>query len=73
MPRTFSGHRFRTARRAAGLSADEVATRIGRSSWSVFCYERGSVRPSIAIADALADAVGRPLTDFLADDSKAAA
>ncbi|MEU6703868.1 helix-turn-helix transcriptional regulator [Streptomyces wuyuanensis] len=73
MARTFSGVRFRTARHAAGLTADDVAARIGRTRWSVWCYERGTALPSIPIADALADAVGRPLNDFLADDSKVAA
>lgn len=73
MPRTFSGHRFRTARQAAGLSVHDVAARVGRTCWTIYEYERGTVRPSIEMADALSDAVGQTLTDFLADDSKAAA
>ncbi|WP_455361994.1 helix-turn-helix domain-containing protein [Streptomyces sp. SYSU K21746] len=73
MPRTFSGHRFRTARRAAGLSIHDVAARAGRSVWALYAYERGAAQPPIPIADALADAVGQPLMELLADDSKAAA
>lgn len=73
MPRNFSGHRFRAARRAAGLSVRDVAAKVGRSDWAIYTYERGAVRPSISLADALADAVGKPLDAFLADDRKAAA
>lgn len=73
MPRSFSGHRFRTARRNAGLSVHDVASRVGRTCWSVYSYERGTAQPPIPVADALADAVGQPLSAFLADDRKAAA
>ncbi|WP_411088334.1 helix-turn-helix transcriptional regulator [Streptomyces sp. 061-3] len=73
MPRSFSGHRFRTARRAAGLSVHDVAARVGRTCWSLYAYERGTAQPPIPVADALADAVGQPLVALLADDSKAAA
>ncbi|MEV3846896.1 helix-turn-helix transcriptional regulator [Streptomyces microflavus] len=73
MPRSFSGHRFRIARRQAGLSVHDVAARVGRTCWSLYAYERGTAQPPIPVADALADAVGQPLSAFLADDRKAAA
>jgi transcriptional regulator with XRE-family HTH domain len=72
VPRTFNGPCFRDQRRLAGLSAEDVAARVGRSSWSVWRYERGTVVPPIPVADALADALALPLERLLVDDLKAA-
>ncbi|WP_248282659.1 MULTISPECIES: helix-turn-helix transcriptional regulator [unclassified Streptomyces] len=72
VPRTFDGPRFRDQRRLAGLSAEDIATRIGCSPWSVWRYERGALVPPIPVADALADAIGLPLERLLVDDLKAA-
>lgn len=72
--RSFSGHRLRQARKAAGLSVHDVAARVNRSCWSLYAYERGAAQPPISVADALADAVSRPLESLLeADGRKAAA
>lgn len=73
MPRTFSGSRLRDQRRLAGLSVHDVASRVGRSCWSVYRYETGQAQPPIPVADALADVLGLPLDRFLADDRKAVA
>lgn len=71
--RSFSGHRLRLARKAAGLSVHDVAARVGRSCWSLYRYETGQVQPPISVADALADAVSRPLDSLLEADSRKAA
>ncbi|MDX3578657.1 helix-turn-helix transcriptional regulator [Streptomyces sp. FL07-04A] len=71
MARHFSGGRLRAARRAAGLTAEQVADAVGRSPWAVWRWERGAAQPGIGTADLLADAVGVSLPDLLADDRQA--
>lgn len=68
MARAFSGRRLRTARRTAGLTAEQVAARVGRTPYTVWGWERGNARPSVDVVDALANAVGVSLADLLADD-----
>lgn len=72
--RTFNGPRLRDERRLVGLSAAELAAHVGRSEWAVLKYETGAAQPPLAVADALAAALGLPLERFLADatDSVAA-
>lgn len=72
MPRSFSGPALRTARRTAGLSVHDVATRIGRSCWQIYRYEQGRVPVPVDVADALADAVNVPLDGLLWADPLAA-
>lgn len=71
MPRSFSGPALRTARRSAGLSVHDVATRIGRSCWQVYRYEQGRVPVPVDVADALAEAVRVPLDQLLWSDDLA--
>jgi transcriptional regulator with XRE-family HTH domain len=73
MARSFNGSRLRAARRAAGLTAEQVAEAVGRSPWAVWRWERGVAQPGISLADSLADAVGVSLPDLLADDRQAVA
>lgn len=73
MARSFNGGRLRAARHAAGLTAEQVAARVGRSPWAVWRWERGAAQPGISVADSLADAVGVSLPDLLADDRQAVA
>lgn len=71
--RHFSGTRLRAARRAAGLTAGDVAARIHRSPFAVWSYERDRVRPSVDMAAGLAEVIGVPLDDLLDDDRGAVA
>lgn len=68
MARRFSGLELRAARHRAGLSVHQVASRVGRTCWTVYAYERGAAQPPIEVADALADVVGTSLNDLIADD-----
>ena len=67
MARIFSGPRLREARKSAGLSPEHLAISVGRSSYSIREYEMGRVTPSVSTLAAMADALGRPVDDFLAD------
>lgn len=71
MARHFSGCRLRAARRAAGLTAEQVAHAVGRTPWAVWKWECGAAQPGIGTADRLADVVGVALPDLLADDRQA--
>lgn len=51
------GLRVRDLRRAAGLSQQELAARIGKSTQSVSEIERGSFAPSIETIEGLARAL----------------
>lgn len=66
--RSFSGPRLRAARARCGLSAAQLAARVGKSEWSVYRWEQGRVQPPIPVADAVADALGVSLDALLADD-----
>lgn len=71
MARRFSGLQLRAARHQAGLSVHQVASRVGRTCWTVYAYEREAVQPPIEVADALADVVGASLSSLLVDDQPA--
>lgn len=66
MPRKFSGPRLREARRAAGLTADQLAQRIGRNMWTVYQYEKATAVPSVPTLGAIADVLN-VTTDSLFD------
>lgn len=67
MPRHFSGHQLREARRAAGLRTDELARAAGRSAWTIVDYERGRSTPPADQLVALADALAVPVDALYAD------
>lgn len=67
----FSGTRLRAARRKAGLTADQVAARVHRSPSVLWSYEQGRARPPVDIAAGLAEVIGVPLAELLADDRAA--
>jgi transcriptional regulator with XRE-family HTH domain len=54
----FSPRRLRAARRAAGLSLDALAERVGRRWSTVIRYEHGDAQPSVAVLGALAHVLG---------------
>jgi len=57
---------LRVARVRAGLTREELATRIGRSAQSVGLYERGVMNPDPDIIVAIADALGVEPLDIMA-------
>ncbi|TXS51612.1 helix-turn-helix domain-containing protein [Streptomyces sp. t39] len=73
MARIFSGRQLRAARTTAGISPEQLAISVGRSAYSIHEYELGRVTPSVAVLVAIADTLGRPVDDLLADDTEEAA
>ncbi|MEU3546285.1 helix-turn-helix domain-containing protein [Streptomyces longwoodensis] len=69
--RSFSGQLLRAQRARVGLSAAQLAARVGKTKWSVWRWEQGRVQPPIPVVDAVADALGVPLDALLADDGRA--
>jgi len=59
------GRRIRAARRAAGLTQDELAEIIGSSKWVIHRMETGSRPPTTEECAALGDVLGGSL--FLAE------
>ncbi|MEU5281129.1 helix-turn-helix transcriptional regulator [Streptomyces asoensis] len=70
--RTFSGSLLRAQRTRCGLSASQLAARVGKSPWAVYDWEQGRAQPPIPVADAVADALGVTLDALLADNQTAA-
>lgn len=62
------GRRLRQARKEMGLSGAELARRIGKSQPYISDLERGQRTPSLPTLRALARALNRPLSYFLAVD-----
>ena len=62
------GRRLRQARKEMGLSGTELARRIGKSQPYISDLERGQRTPSLSTLRALARALNRPLSYFLAAD-----
>lgn len=58
------GQRLRQARLEAGLSGAQLARLIGRSQPYVSDLERGQRTPSLATMQALAEALGKPMSFF---------
>lgn len=72
MARYFSGRRLREARKSAGVSAEQLAISVGRSAYSIHEYELGRVTPGVPVLIGIADALGRPVDDFLDEIEEAA-
>jgi transcriptional regulator with XRE-family HTH domain len=66
----FSPERLRAARIAAGLTPEQLATAIGRSSFSTRRYESGQSRPRAGDLGRLADALGISPGDLFESDSE---
>jgi transcriptional regulator with XRE-family HTH domain len=69
----FSPRRLRAARRAADLSIDALALRIGRRWSTVMRYERGEAAPSVAVLGALAHVLGCTIDALFEVDPPASA
>lgn len=61
------GGRLRAARRAAKVSAKDVATAVGRDQQSVYRWERGKSRPSFDDLCAYCRCCGTTLSKLFAD------
>ena len=61
---TFSPERLRAAREAAGLTPEQLATAVGRSSFATRWYEGGRIVPPTQVVGRLADALGCPVADL---------
>ncbi len=55
------GKNIATARKALGKTQAEIAEKIGIDTVSLSRIERGTVSPSIATLDRIADTLGKPL------------
>lgn len=59
--------RLQAARRHSGLTQEELAFKIGRTSESISNIERGRQLPSIETLAHLARELGLPVVEFLSD------
>jgi transcriptional regulator with XRE-family HTH domain len=73
MARAFNGAALRDQRRLAGVTASDLANCVGRSSYAIWAYEAGRMRPPVDVAAGLADALEVGLDQLLADDRQVAA
>jgi len=64
------GRRIRESRMELGLSGTELARRIGKSQPYISDLERGLRTPSLPTLQALADALEKPVSYFLAGDAE---
>lgn len=65
------GRRIAVARKAAGLSQQQLAEKIGlRHAQDISRYERGKVEVPAARIDLIAEATGRPRSYFTRDPSE---
>jgi len=62
------GQSIELARRAAGLSREELAQAIGRKLTVVGSYERGTVEPPLSILRTIAEVTETSLIDLLGLD-----
>lgn len=69
--RSARGARFKKAREAAGLTQQGLAERAKCDSSTVSRIERGTQTPTLAIAAAIAKALGIPLEELLGDRPRA--
>jgi transcriptional regulator with XRE-family HTH domain len=60
----FDPNLVRAARESRGLSRDQVARAVGRSTSAIIGIERGEFRPSIVTLAHLADVLGVEVGDF---------
>jgi transcriptional regulator with XRE-family HTH domain len=63
------GHRLRHARRRSGLTLEQLATRVGRSTPYLSQIENGRRTPNLELAARLAAGVGTPLEDLLVPEA----
>lgn len=68
MPGTPLGERIRRTRVELGISGSKLARMIGKSQPYISDLERSQRTPSLRTLQALADALGKPITYFLVDD-----
>jgi transcriptional regulator with XRE-family HTH domain len=66
LPTRVDGGKIREARKAAGLSQSQLATRIGAHVTSISDWERGDNEPSARHLAGLADATNQPMDYFRA-------
>jgi transcriptional regulator with XRE-family HTH domain len=67
MAQQFSGERLRSARVAAGLRREALATAIDRSAQSITSYELGRAVPSVAALTSLDAALDIRVGDLFED------
>lgn len=58
------GHRIKLARRRRGLSQEELADRVDRSTEAISSIERGRTLPNFVTLERLARALDVPVRDF---------
>lgn len=58
------GHRIKLARRRRGLSQEQLAERIDRSTEAISSIERGRTLPNFVTLERLAKALSTPVRDF---------
>ncbi|HEY8416476.1 MAG TPA: helix-turn-helix domain-containing protein [Limnochordales bacterium] len=68
MPGTPLGERIRRTRAELGISGTQLARMIGKSQPYISDLERSQRTPSLRTLQALADALGKPITYFLTDE-----
>ena len=61
------GRTLETLRKAAGLTREQLAVKAGISSSTVVRTEHGKHDPSVATLNALADALGVPVSRLLGE------
>ena len=62
--RRFDGGHLRRARVARNMTREQLASRTGKSFFSISAYESGRVTPSTPALAAIADALDCPLDDL---------
>lgn len=67
------GFRVQAARKAAGISQEELAARIERHKDSVSLIERGETMPTLPMLLAISEAVETSLQELLPSETKRAA
>ena len=68
LPRKVLAARIRRARRDADVSLDHVAEKAGTSRQHLINLEKGRHRPRPEMLERIADALNRPIDDFLAEE-----
>lgn len=58
------GQKIRIARQRAGLTQEDLAARISRTSESISNIERGQQEPGIKTVQSLAEVLGLPISEF---------
>ncbi len=64
------GRKIANARRDAGLTQNDLASRVGVTAQAVSKWEQGRSCPDIAILDEIADALGISLFELLGMDGR---